>query len=103
MGSLPERSLARSAESARAVPSCWRGCGKPEAFITPEGPACRIGAGRGGVEPLRQRSELGAFLSDTAELYGTEEIVGRAVQGRREPVFVATKTGGSWWRFCTSG
>jgi aryl-alcohol dehydrogenase-like predicted oxidoreductase len=55
------------------------------------------------VEPLRQRSELGAFLSDTAELYGPEEIVGRAVQGQREQVFVATKTGGSWWRFCTSG
>jgi aryl-alcohol dehydrogenase-like predicted oxidoreductase len=55
------------------------------------------------VEPLRQRIELGAFLSDTLQLSGTEEIVGRAVQGQREQVFVATKTGGSWWRFCTSG
>jgi hypothetical protein len=32
------------------------------------------------VEPLRQRVELGAFLSDTAKLYGLEEIVGRAVR-----------------------
>ena len=55
------------------------------------------------MEPLRQRVELGAFLSDTAKLYGPEEIVGRAVQGRREQVFVAAKTGGSWWRFCISG
>ena len=48
------------------------------------------------MEPLRQRSGLGAFLRDTAELYGPEEIVGCAVQGRREPVFMAAKTGGSW-------
>jgi diketogulonate reductase-like aldo/keto reductase len=46
---------------------------------------------RGGVEPLRRGIELGAFLIDTAELYGTEEIVGHAVQGQRERVFVATK------------
>jgi len=57
----------------------------------------------GGVEPIGQRIELGAFLGDTAEPYGPEEIVGRAVQGQREQVFVATNTGGSWWRFCTSG
>jgi aryl-alcohol dehydrogenase-like predicted oxidoreductase len=60
-------------------------------------PRGRRGGSRrgGGVEPLRQRVELGAFLSDTAKLYGPEEIVGRAVQGRRDQVFVATKTGGS--------
>ena len=31
----------------------------------------------GGVEPLRAGIELGAFLIDTAEIYGTEEVVGR--------------------------
>jgi aryl-alcohol dehydrogenase-like predicted oxidoreductase len=54
------------------------------------------------VGPLRRGIELGAFLSDMAELEGAGEIVGRAVQGQREQVFVATKPGGSWWRFCTS-
>ena len=55
------------------------------------------------MQPLRQRVALGEFSSDTAEPYGPEEIVGRAVQGQREQVFMATKTGGSWWRLCTSG
>src|SRR2546426_9025484 len=45
----------------------------------------------GGVEPLRQGVELGAFLIDTAEMYGTEDVVGRAVKGMRERVFIATK------------
>jgi diketogulonate reductase-like aldo/keto reductase len=30
-------------------------------------------------------------LIDTAEIYGTEEIVGRAIEGRRHEVFLATK------------
>ncbi|OGQ78194.1 MAG: hypothetical protein A3F90_07720 [Deltaproteobacteria bacterium RIFCSPLOWO2_12_FULL_60_19] len=46
---------------------------------------------RGGVEPLRKAIELGANLIDTAELYGTEDVVGEAVKGRRDKVFVATK------------
>lgn len=50
---------------------------------------------RGGVEPLRRGVELGAFLIDTAEIYGTEEAVGQAIQGRRERVFVATKVAGN--------
>jgi len=33
---------------------------------------------RGGVEPLRRGIELGACFVDTAESYGTEEIVGKA-------------------------
>jgi diketogulonate reductase-like aldo/keto reductase len=45
----------------------------------------------GGVEPLRQGVELGAFLIDTAEIYGTEEIVGQAIKGMRERIFLATK------------
>src|SRR3990167_997845 len=46
---------------------------------------------RGGVEPLRKAIELGANLIDTAELYGTDDVVGEAVKGRRDKVFVATK------------
>ncbi|HSC35670.1 MAG TPA: aldo/keto reductase [Thermodesulfobacteriota bacterium] len=49
---------------------------------------------RGGIEPLRKGIELGATLIDTAEGYGTEEIVGKAVRGIRERVFIATKVSG---------
>ncbi len=45
----------------------------------------------GGVEPLRVGIDNGACLIDTAEIYGTEEIVGRAIRGRRDEVFIATK------------
>src|SRR5260370_33584407 len=46
---------------------------------------------RGGVEPLRAAIECGARLIDTAESYGTEEIVGEAIKGRRHQVFLASK------------
>jgi diketogulonate reductase-like aldo/keto reductase len=46
---------------------------------------------RGGVEPVRAAIECGARLIDTAESYGTEEIVGEAIKGRRHQVFLATK------------
>jgi diketogulonate reductase-like aldo/keto reductase len=49
---------------------------------------------RGGVEPLRKGIELGATLIDSAEGYGTERIVGKAVEGMRESVFIATKVSG---------
>jgi len=45
----------------------------------------------GGVTPLRRGIELGAFLIDTAEAYGTEGVVGEAVQDIRDRVFIATK------------
>jgi len=45
----------------------------------------------GGVQPLRSAIECGACLIDTAESYGTEEIVGEAIKGRRHQVFLATK------------
>ena len=45
----------------------------------------------GGVEPLRAGIEHGACLIDTAEIYGTEEIVGEAIHGCRDRVFLATK------------
>jgi diketogulonate reductase-like aldo/keto reductase len=46
---------------------------------------------RGGVEPLHAAIECGARLIDTAESYGSEEIVGEAIKGRRHQVFLATK------------
>jgi diketogulonate reductase-like aldo/keto reductase len=53
----------------------------------------------GGNEPLRRGIELGAFLIDTAEMYRTEDAVGRAVKGIRERVFIATKVSGSNLRY----
>ena len=46
---------------------------------------------RGGIEPLRQAIALGANFIDTAESYGSEEVVGEAIKGVRDKVFVATK------------
>ena len=54
---------------------------------------------RGGSEPLRKAIELGAFLIDTAEMYGTEEAVGEAIKGRRQEVFIATKVSGNHLRY----
>ena len=49
---------------------------------------------RGGIEPLRKGIELGATLIDTAEGYNTEHIIGKAVKGMRDRVFIATKVSG---------
>ena len=54
---------------------------------------------RGGGEPLRKAIELGAFLIDTAEMYGTEEAVGEAIKGLRQKVFIATKVSGNHLRY----
>ncbi len=63
-------------------------------------PEIGIGVWRysGGVEPLRRAIELGAALIDTAEVYGTEEVVGQAIEGVRERVFIATKVSGAHLR-----
>jgi diketogulonate reductase-like aldo/keto reductase len=45
----------------------------------------------GGIEPLRIGIDFGASLIDTAEIYGTEEIVGQAIRGLRDRVFIVTK------------
>jgi diketogulonate reductase-like aldo/keto reductase len=42
------------------------------------------------VEPLRAAIEYGACLIDTAGEYGTEEIVGQAIEGQRDRVFLAS-------------
>ena len=46
------------------------------------------------IESLRLGLELGMTLVDTAEMYadgGAEEVVGRAIRGRRHEVFVVSK------------
>jgi len=53
----------------------------------------------GGVEPLRKGIELGAFLIDTAEGYHTEDVVGQAIKGIRDRVFIATKVSGRHLRY----
>lgn len=46
---------------------------------------------KAGVEPLRLGVSLGAYHIDTAEMYHTEDIVGRAIQDIRDDVFLSTK------------
>ena len=45
----------------------------------------------GGVETIRKALRLGPCLIDTAEGYGTEEIIGKAVKGFRDKTILATK------------
>jgi aryl-alcohol dehydrogenase-like predicted oxidoreductase len=50
----------------------------------------------GGIATIHRAIELGVTLVDTAEVYGpfaNEELVGRAVAGRRDEVEIATKFG----------
>jgi len=54
---------------------------------------------RGGAEPLRHGVKLGAFLIDTAEMYRTEDVVGEAVAGIRDRVFIATKVLGGHLKY----
>ncbi len=63
-------------------------------------PEIGIGVWRysGGVEPLRRGVELGATLIDTAEVYGTEDVVAQAVSGIRDRIFIATKVSGDHLR-----
>jgi aryl-alcohol dehydrogenase-like predicted oxidoreductase len=61
--------------------------------------AAYSGAGRDDAESIRtihRALDLGVTLIDTAEIYGpytNEELVGRALKGRRENVVLATKFG----------
>ena len=56
----------------------------------------RIGLGAGltsaqSVALIHAALDLGVNLIDTAEVYGTEEIVGKALEGRRDQVVLSTK------------
>jgi diketogulonate reductase-like aldo/keto reductase len=46
---------------------------------------------RGGADTLRHGIDLGASFIDTAEAYGTEPVVGQAIRGIRDRVFLASK------------
>lgn len=46
---------------------------------------------RGSAETLRAGIDLGGSLIDTAEAYGTEPVVGEAIRGIRDRVFLASK------------
>lgn len=49
-----------------------------------------------GIEVLHRALELGVTMLDTADMYGphsNERLVGKAIAGRREQVFLATKFG----------
>ncbi len=51
---------------------------------------------RESIATLHRALDLGVTLLDTADMYGphtNEELVGRAIQGRRDQAFVATKFG----------
>jgi diketogulonate reductase-like aldo/keto reductase len=54
---------------------------------------------RGGIAPLRRAIELDATHIDTAEVYGTEEVVGQAIKGQRNGVFLATKVSGEHLKY----
>jgi aryl-alcohol dehydrogenase-like predicted oxidoreductase len=61
--------------------------------------AAYTGAGSddaGSIRTIHRALDLGVTLLDTAEIYGpftNEELVGRAIQGRRDQVVLATKFG----------
>jgi diketogulonate reductase-like aldo/keto reductase len=54
---------------------------------------------RAGVEPLRAGAALGAKFIDTAESYGSEEIVGQAIYGKRQEIFLASKVSPRHFRY----
>ncbi len=54
---------------------------------------------QGGIEPLRTGIALGARFIDTAESYGTEDVVGEAIQGVRKDIILATKVSPRHFRY----
>jgi diketogulonate reductase-like aldo/keto reductase len=57
--------------------------------------SARLGKGRHPQteeeEALRTGLELGMTLIDTAEIYGSEDLIGRAIAGQRDRVFLVSK------------
>lgn len=80
-----------------AMPSDWVTLGNMEAKLlgSTQVRIPEIGFGTwnysGGIEPLQAAIDHGACFIDTAESYGTEGVVGEAIRGRRDQVFLATK------------
>ncbi|MEJ7812659.1 MAG: aldo/keto reductase [Gemmatimonadaceae bacterium] len=86
--SLPTRTLGRQ---GLRVPAIGLGCmGMSQSY----GPASEPES----IATIHRAIELGVTFLDTAEVYGpftNEELLGRAVEGRRDDVIIATKFG---WR-----
>ena len=65
--------------------------------------SARLGKGRhpraAEEEALRTGLSLGMTLIDTAEVYGSEDLVGRAIAGQRDRVFLVSKV----WRTHVAG
>jgi diketogulonate reductase-like aldo/keto reductase len=53
----------------------------------------------GDIKPLKAGISFGATHIDTAEIYGTEPLVGRAIEGERDKVFLATKVSAQHLRY----
>jgi len=53
----------------------------------------------GGIETIRKALQLGPCLIDTAEGYGTEEIIEKAVKGLRDQAILATKVWPTHFRY----
>ena len=88
-----------------AAPTTGRGVKFHDGTIVPalgQGSA-RLGKGRhpqaAEEEALRTGVSLGMTLIDTAEIYGSEDLVGRAIGGQRDRVFLVSKV----WRTHVAG
>jgi aryl-alcohol dehydrogenase-like predicted oxidoreductase len=85
-GTLPQRALGDGLE----VSALGLGCmGLSSGYGSPVDPD-------DGVALIRRAMDLGVTLLDTADAYGlgaNEELVGRAIAGRRDEVVIATKFG----------
>jgi diketogulonate reductase-like aldo/keto reductase len=91
--------------TAGAAPTTGRGVKFRDGTIVPalgQGSA-RLGKGRhpqaAEEEALRTGVSLGMTLIDTAEIYGSEDLVGRAIGGQRDRVFLVSKV----WRTHVAG
>src|SRR2546430_17616103 len=52
------------------------------------------------MDAVRKAVDLGVNFFDTADVYGwghSEEVLGLALEGRRDQVFLATKVGGDFY------
>jgi aryl-alcohol dehydrogenase-like predicted oxidoreductase len=53
------------------------------------------------IEALRTAIDLGCNFIDTADVYGhghSEELIGKALEGRRKEIFIASKVGGDFYQ-----
>src|SRR5918997_2839026 len=86
---MEQRALGRGGLKVSAL---FLGCMGMSEFYGPSDDAQSIAT-------IRRALDLGVTFLDTADMYGVgrnEELVGRAIAGRREEVVLATKFGNVW-------